>query len=92
MTNEEFIKEINFLKTELEKTKNELIETKEHLKKYTAPERSKTFYENHKTDILQKNKEYKEKTNYYANLSSEKKKEYARKAYLNKKEKAKNNE
>ena len=31
MTNEEFIKEINFLKTELEKTKNELVETKEHL-------------------------------------------------------------
>jgi hypothetical protein len=83
------IKELEY---ELEKTKKELIETKEHLKKYTAPERSKTFYENHKVDILQKNKEYKEKTNYYANLSSEKKKEYARKAYLNKKEKTKNDE
>ena len=80
------------LEDELEKTKKELIETKEHLKKYTAPERSKTFYENHKIDILQKNKEYKEKTNYYANLSSDKKKEYARKAYLNKKEKTKNEE
>jgi len=80
------------LEDELEKTKKELIETKEHLKKYTAPERSKTFYENHKVDILQKNKEYKEKTNYYANLSSEKKKEYARKAYLNKKDKTKNAE
>ena len=32
-------------------------------------------------------KEYKEKTNYYTNLSPEKKKEYARTAYLNKKEK-----
>jgi hypothetical protein len=83
---------IKELEDELEKTKKELIETKEHLKKYTAPERSKTFYENHKVDILQKNKEYKEKTNYYANLSSEKKKEYARKAYLNKKEKTKNDE
>ena len=83
---------IKELEDELEKTKKELIETKEHLKKYTAPERSKTFYENHKVDILQKNKEYKEKTNYYANLSSEKKKEYARKAYLNKKEKIKNEE
>ena len=81
---------IKELEDELEKTKKELIETKEHLKKYTAPERSKTFYENHKIDILQKNKEYKEKTNYYANLSSEKKKEYAKKAYLNKKEKTKN--
>ena len=83
---------IKELEDELEKNKKELIETKEHLKKYTAPERSKTFYENHKIDILQKNKEYKEKTNYYANLSSEKKKEYAKKAYLNKKEKTKNEE
>ena len=33
--------------------------------------------------------EYKEKTNYFTNLSSEKKKEYARQAYLNKKEKIK---
>jgi hypothetical protein len=39
---------------------------KEKLKNYTAPKRSKTFYENHKEDVLQKNKEYKEKTNYYA--------------------------
>jgi hypothetical protein len=88
----EYENKIKELEDELTKTKSELEITKEHLKKYTAPERSKTFYENHKTDILQKNKEYKEKTNYYANLSSEKKKEYARKAYLNKKEKAKNNE
>jgi hypothetical protein len=63
---------------------------KEKLKNYTAPKRSKTFYENHKENVLQKNKEYKEKTNYYANLSSEKKKEYAKRAYLNKKEKIKN--
>ena len=62
---------------------------KEKLKNYTAPKRSKTFYENHKEDVLQKNKEYKEKTNYYANLSPEKKKEYAKRAYLNKKEKIK---
>ena len=60
---------------------------KEKLKNYTAPSRSKKFYENHKEAIQQKNKEYKEKTNYYTNLSSEKKKEYARTAYLNKKEK-----
>lgn len=75
-------------------TKNKLLEhenkeLKEKLKKYTAPKRSKIFYENHKEDVLQKNKEYKEKTNYYANLSPEKKKEYAKRAYLNKKEKIK---
>jgi len=62
---------------------------KEKLKKYTAPTRSKVFYENHKEEILQQNKEYKKKTNYYDNLSREKKKEYARTAYLNKKEKLK---
>ena len=36
MNNEELIKENILLKKELEKTKNELIETKEHLKKYTS--------------------------------------------------------
>ena len=56
---------------------------KEKLKSYTAPKRSKVFYENHKEEINKKNKEYKN------NLPVEKKKEYARKAYLNKKEKLK---
>jgi hypothetical protein len=42
-----------------------------------------------KEEHKQRVKEYKEKTNYSANLSSEKKKEYARRAYLNKKEKLK---
>jgi chromosome segregation and condensation protein ScpB len=44
MDNEELIKEINMLKEELEKTKTELIETKEHLKKYTAPSNMKKYY------------------------------------------------
>ena len=66
---------------------DEVTKLKEKLKNYTAPSRSKKFYENHKEAIQQKNKEYKEKTNYYTNLSSEKKKEYARTAYLNKKNK-----
>jgi hypothetical protein len=72
-------------KIKLLEEENEIL--KEKLKKYTAPTRSKKFYENHKEEIQQKNKEYKEKTNYYTNLSPEKKKEYARTAYLNKKEK-----
>ena len=37
MNNEELVNENLLLKEELEKTKNELIKTKEHLKKYTAP-------------------------------------------------------
>ena len=64
--------------------KNKLLEEenkelKEKLKKYTAPARHKIYYENHKQELLAKNKEYK--------VSSEKKKKYARTAYLNKKEK-----
>ena len=55
---------------------NEVRELKEKLKKYTAPERSK---------------EYAEKVNYYATISPEKRKQYARTAYLNHKEKMKKN-
>ena len=72
---------INHLKETIQKLEQELQETKEHLKKYTAPARTKTYYDNHKEDILNKNKNYQ--------ISPEKKKQYARQAYLNKKEKLK---
>jgi hypothetical protein len=49
----------------------------------------KKYYVNHKDEIKNKVKEYKNKTNYYENLSPEKKKEYAKQAYQNKKEKLK---
>ena len=78
---EELLQKIKFLEEENIKLRCELDETKEHLKKYTAPSRHKTYYENHKEEILNKQKSYV--------VSSEKKKEYARKAYLNKKEKHK---
>jgi hypothetical protein len=57
----------------------ELNDTKEHLKKYTAPARSKTFYENHKEELLKKMKQY--------TPSPEKIKEKNKKAYLKRKEK-----
>ena len=79
MNTEEYIKK---LEEENEELKNKL-------KTYTAPPRSKTYYENHKEYIKKKVKEYKEKTNYVYEVSPEKKKEYARTAYLNKKEKLK---
>jgi hypothetical protein len=82
---------IKELEDELEKTRNELNETKEHLKKYTAPSRSKTYYENHKEEIIKRVKEYKHNTNYTYVASPEQKKVWARTAYLNKKEKAKQN-
>jgi len=52
--------------TLLEK-ENELL--KEKLKNYTAPKRSKKFYENHKEEIKKKVREYKEKTNYNINMN-----------------------
>jgi len=78
MENEDKIK---LLEEELEKIKKELDETKEHLKKYTAPSRSKTYYENHKEDLLNKMKKYLP--------TPEKIKETNRKAYLKRKEKEK---
>jgi sugar-specific transcriptional regulator TrmB len=85
----EYEDKIKELEEELKKTKDELNDTKEHLKKYTAPIRSKTYYENHKEEIIQKVKDHKQNTNYTYIASPEQKKEWARTAYLNKKEKIK---
>jgi len=74
---ENIIKENSSLKQE-----NNLL--KEHLKKYTAPTRSKTYYENHKEELLNKMKKY--------IPTPEKIKETNRKAYLKRKEKEKNTE
>lgn len=56
-------------------------ELKEHLKKYTAPSRNKKYYENHRDEIIQKSKEYKEKTGNKKVVLPEKIKEYNKKAY-----------
>ena len=85
MNNEELIKEIETLKKENENLKNELVETKEHLKKYTAPSNMKKYYQNHKEEIKEKVKKYKE--NYKYKPTEEQKKKWARTAYLNKKAK-----
>ena len=65
----------------IKELEDEIQVLKEKLKNYTAPKRNKKFYENHKEEFIIKTREYKD------NLSVEKKKEYARRAYLNKKEK-----
>jgi hypothetical protein len=67
---------------ELEK---EVEKKKEQNKKKN--ERRKEYYKKHREEQIQKIREYQEKTNYFQNISPEKKKEYARTAYLNKKEK-----
>ena len=81
MNDQELMKENRLLREELERIKNELAETKEHLKKYTAPSRSKTFYENHKEKILEKKKDPKLK---------EQRKEINKRAYQKRKEKIQN--
>ena len=71
--------EVQLLKNENEFLKNKVIELEEKLKKYTAPARSKTYYENNKEELLEKMKKYKQ--------TPEQIKERNRKAYLKKKEK-----
>jgi hypothetical protein len=87
MSIEELTKEIVFLKEENTKFKIELEETKEHLKKYTAPSNMKKYYQNHKESIIKKVKEYKEKNNYKPNIDVEKRKEYNKIAYQKRKDK-----
>lgn len=70
--------EVDILKTEIIRLQNKIIELEEHLKKYTAPARSKTYYENHKEELLEKMKKYKQ--------TPEQIKERNRKAYLKRKE------
>ena len=67
------------LKKEIEFLKNKVIELEDKLKKYTAPSRSKVYYENHKDELLEKMKKYKQ--------TPEQIKERNKKAYLKRKEK-----
>jgi hypothetical protein len=84
MDKDERIKE---LEHENAKLTEELQTTKEHLKKYTAPSYKKEYYEKNKHVIKERNANYKKNTNYKYDPAPEKKKEYARRAYLKRKEK-----
>jgi hypothetical protein len=83
MDYEDIIKENQLLKEMNENLLKELEETKEHLKKYTAPSYKKIYYENNKEEIKQKSREYRQTHQ----PSEEQKKKWARTAYLNKKAK-----
>ena len=83
MDYEDIIKENQLLKEMNEKLLKELEETKEHLKKYTAPSYKKIYYENNKEEIKQKSREYRQTHQ----PTEEQKKKWARTAYLNKKAK-----
>ena len=85
MDYEKLINENKKLKENNEKLEKELQETKEHLKKYTAPQCKKAYYEKNKDEIKQKIKEYRQNNQ----PTEEQKKKWARTAYLKKKEKLK---
>ena len=70
------------LENENAELKQKIVELEERLKKYTAPSRSKTYYENHKEELLEKMKKYKP--------TPEQIKERNKKAYLKKKNMAEN--
>ena len=85
--NEILIKENNELQNKINALETKLAETQEHLKKYTAPSRNKKYYESHKEIIKQKIPD--PSKNIFI-VTTEKKKEYNRIAYLNRKNKANN--
>ena len=80
MDKDEKIKELEEKNKRLEE---ELLQTKEHLKKYTAPPRSKTYYDKHKEEILEKKKNDPK--------LKEQRKEMNKRAYQKRKEKLENN-
>ena len=82
MDKDEKIKE---MEEQISNLETELQATKEHLKKYTAPASRKEYYENNKYIINERNRKYKETTNYKP--TPEQKKEYNKQAYLRRKEK-----
>jgi hypothetical protein len=76
---------IKELEEEVLSLKNQLQSTQERLNKYLS--HNNKYYENNKEVHKKRVKDYIQKTNYTP--TPEKKKEYARTAYLNKKEKLK---
>jgi hypothetical protein len=74
----DYEKEIQLLKEKNQRLEEENVKLREHLKKYTAPSRCKTYYEKHREQILESKKDPAVK---------ERRKESNHKAYLKRKEK-----
>ena len=85
MNNDELLSKIKNYEERILYLENELNQTKEHLKKYTAPSNMKKYYENHKEEIKHKVKEYKINTKYV--VPKEVIKERNKRAYQKRKEK-----
>lgn len=76
--------EVEKLKLIIQEKNKEIQDLKDHLKKYTSPERNKKYYEKNKDSILKKSYDH------HKQINKEKIKEYNRKAYLKRKEKLNN--
>jgi hypothetical protein len=74
---QQLLLKIKVLEEENKQLKFELQETKNHLKKYTSPDRCKKYYKENKEKLLTKMKE--------KPIPSEKRKEYNKNYYLKKK-------
>lgn len=79
----EIQKDYDELKNKYSDALKEIQELKDHLKKYTAPERGKKYYQAHKEDLIKKTKERRRGVK----PDAEKIKEYNQRAYLKRKEK-----
>ena len=88
MDNPEVIAKLQYYEEQIAILETQLNDTKEHLKKYTAPSNMKKYYENHKEEIKKKVKEYKERTNY--TTPKDVIKERNKRAYQKKKDKIEN--
>jgi hypothetical protein len=67
---------IEYLEKKVNELQNELEETKAHLKKYTAPESRRVYYEKHREEELRRAKEYRERTGCTNERTPEQKKRY----------------
>jgi hypothetical protein len=83
------MEENKLLREKIYQLEKELDEVKNKLNTYQS--NSKKYYENNKEKIIERVKEYNKNNNYKTVVSSEKKKEYNKKAYLKRKDKTNEN-
>lgn len=88
-SNNNILEKYNQLKQDYDNLLKDKEELEGKLKKYTAPERNKRYYEAHKEEVKKKVKEYKEQQKdkiKKTESTKEQRKDYNRRAYLKRKE------
>jgi len=82
---EKLEEENSLLREEVKKLQAELEDTKQHLKRYTAPPSSRVYYQRHKEEVKERVKECRKKNGYKS--TPEQRQEYNKRSYLKRKEK-----